>query len=129
MSALVDELRQKAKGQRNSVGDLWGDWICDKAADELTTLQSRLEAVEAERDEALVRARIADKDAEIATAHWQNQFEEQKARAKELQKALESIAFMRPMGATPKLIKSELIERIEKLALSVLYRTKKEQHG
>jgi predicted RNase H-like nuclease (RuvC/YqgF family) len=60
----------------------------DQLKAELTTLQSRLEAVEAERDEALARSRIADKDAEIATDHWYNQFEKQKARVEELQKAL-----------------------------------------
>jgi predicted RNase H-like nuclease (RuvC/YqgF family) len=64
----------------------------DQLKAELTTLQSRLEAVEAERDEALARSRIADKDAEIATDHWYNQFEKQKARVEELQKALKPFA-------------------------------------
>ena len=40
---LVKRLREKAKNKTNSVGDKWGDWVCDEAAD-------RIEALEAERD-------------------------------------------------------------------------------
>lgn len=40
---LVKRLREKAKNKRNSVGDKWGDWVCDEAAD-------RIEVLEAERD-------------------------------------------------------------------------------
>lgn len=57
MSALVDELRaRKVKTKeygRNGWYDEWNnDPLCQRAAAELTTLQSSLEAVEAERDAA-----------------------------------------------------------------------------
>jgi hypothetical protein len=39
-----------------------------------------------------------------------------------LREALQQIAFLRPAGATPKLVKGELIERIERIALAALAR-------
>jgi hypothetical protein len=83
MSALVDELRALIR-ERKSV-DPKGTpnqarkWM-DRAAEALTTLQSRLEAVEAERDAALALAAR-----KVNTAH------EAYARQEELQKALADI--------------------------------------
>lgn len=39
---LPDRLRQKARGERNSVGDLWGDHICEEAAAEIERLRAAL---------------------------------------------------------------------------------------
>lgn len=35
---LVKALREKAKGQRNSVGFFWGDWLCTEAANVIEDL-------------------------------------------------------------------------------------------
>ena len=37
-----------------------------------------------------------------------------------LRKALTRIAFLRPAGATPKMVKGELVEQIERIALTAL---------
>lgn len=46
-SPLTDALWQKAAGERNDAGDLWGDWICAKAAMEME--QTRRIALAAEK--------------------------------------------------------------------------------
>lgn len=48
---LAETLEAKAAGQKNSVGDYWGDWVCRDAAAELR----RLSAVEAELDTERIR--------------------------------------------------------------------------
>lgn len=70
-SDIVGMLRIKAKGESNEVGDKWGDWICDEAADIIESLRSRLaiESKEREGREALLReneslrARLAEAEA------------------------------------------------------------------
>jgi hypothetical protein len=71
MSDIVEMLRQKARGERNVLGDVWGDHICNQAADEIVRLnyiamglqtlcdQQALEIgrLRAERDEMERRAR------------------------------------------------------------------------
>lgn len=44
------------------------------------------------------------------------------AENRDLRAALKRIAFMRPAGATPKLVKGELVESMEKIALAALAR-------
>jgi hypothetical protein len=39
MSDMVEILRQKARGERNALGDVWGDHICNQAADEIDRLR------------------------------------------------------------------------------------------
>ncbi len=41
-------------------------------------------------------------------------------REQQMLAALKRIAFLRPAGATPKMVKGELIEQIEKLALAAI---------
>lgn len=42
------------------------------------------------------------------------------AQVAEMREALTKIAYMRPVGSTPRTVKGELIERIEKVALAAL---------
>ena len=43
---LVKRLREKAKNKTNSVGDKWGDWVCDEAADRIESLEAALQAAD-----------------------------------------------------------------------------------
>lgn len=49
---LAEILDEKARGERNAVGDQWGDWLCEDAA---TAIRRLLR----ERDEALLREACA----------------------------------------------------------------------
>lgn len=42
MADIVERLREKAVGKRNNVGDLWGDWICNDAADTIESLRDEV---------------------------------------------------------------------------------------
>ena len=37
---MCSALRDKANGRRNAGGDIWGDWICDEAADHIEALEA-----------------------------------------------------------------------------------------
>ena len=43
---LVKRLREKAKNKTNSVGDKWGDWVCDESADRIESLEAALQAAD-----------------------------------------------------------------------------------
>jgi hypothetical protein len=73
MSALVDELKKH--------------WV-HRAAAELTTLQSRLEAVEAERDAARFALKGAETEAGYLAGKVERTQAAAEARVEELQKAL-----------------------------------------
>jgi hypothetical protein len=87
MSALVDELLKRAEARalasKPFPPETFIEW---KAAAELTTLQSSLEAVKAERDDI---AEIHGQLVEIAGAELKR-LEAAEARVEELQKALEN---------------------------------------
>ena len=51
LDALIENLRQKARGKLNAAGDYWGDWLCEKAAAALVQLRD---------SEALARGKIAE---------------------------------------------------------------------
>ena len=40
---LAQALRQKAAGEPNSIGGMWGDWILDEAAARIETLERALQ--------------------------------------------------------------------------------------
>lgn len=42
MADIVGRLREKAVGKHNNVGDLWGDLICDEAADTIESLRDEV---------------------------------------------------------------------------------------
>ena len=48
---LVKRLREKAKNKTNSVGDKWGDWVCDESADRIESLEAALSEMTRRRDE------------------------------------------------------------------------------
>jgi hypothetical protein len=114
MSALVDELRKQASIlERHAVktkcwpGD--NDFVdaanpMRRAAVELTTLQSRLEAVKAERDDI---AEIHGQLVEIAGAELKR-LEAAEARVEELQKALRRYRNETPLGHQPHMIAAEV---------------------
>jgi chromosome segregation ATPase len=98
MSALVDELRARAASYRQGgPSSEHTAALLDKAADELTTLQSRLEAVKAERDAARELLTGEQQALDRTIDSYQSEYrkrEAAEARVEELQKALMDIAYM-----------------------------------
>ena len=72
VAGLVKSLRQKAAGQRNDAGDVWGDWICLEAAQFIDALTALLAAAERLGREAGMReaAEVMDARAAMHNKHF-----------------------------------------------------------
>jgi hypothetical protein len=60
LKELLASLGQKARGEKNSVGDVWGDWVCEDAAAAIEALIARIEEVVAENERLKAQLREMD---------------------------------------------------------------------